>query len=179
MMGMRAQWGEFMKRTLVSLCVLAAGLCVAAPSIADTLAYPNSDDASFVLDYPSNWEVEPGEEVGDYVTLNAPTGAVLQLRTIPGTESAVADATEETVAYLGETFDNVQLGEPQDVKQGAVEGSLLVGSGVDDDGQNVKFAMYYIGLPDGNIAVIWYAVVEGDEEGNAGAVKILNSFRAP
>ena len=168
-----------MNRSIFAACILAAGLFVAAPALADTLAYPTSDDASFVLDYPSSWEVEPGEEVGDYVTLNAPTGAVLQLRTIPGTESAVADATEATVAYLGETFDNVELGEPQDVKQGQVEGSLLIGSGVDDDGQNVAFAIYYIGLPDGNIADIWYAVVEGDKEGHDGAVKILNSFRAP
>lgn len=168
-----------MKRSILAAAVLAAGLAFAAPAIADTLAYPNRDDASFVLDYPSSWEVEPGEEVGDYVTLNAPSGAVLQLRTIPGTESAVADATEETVAYLGDTFDDVELGEPQEVKQGQVEGSLLVGSGVDGEGQNVSFAIYYIGLPDGNIADIWYAVVDGDKAGHDGAVKILNSFRAP
>jgi hypothetical protein len=39
--------------------------------------------------------------------------------------------------------------------------------------------MYFIALPDGNIAEIWYAVVKGDTEGGAGAVKILNSFRTP
>jgi hypothetical protein len=166
-----------MKHVLFGLA-LAAGLLV-APVQAETLAYPSADAPSFIIDHPANWEMEPGEEVGDYVTLNAPTGAVLQLRTIPGTEKAMNAAVQENVDYLGETFSDVQLGEPQELKSGKLEGSVITGSGKDEDDQDVGFAIYFIGLPDGKIAEIWYAVVKGDEAGHKAAVKILDSFRTP
>lgn len=168
-----------MKAWLLALSMGTAGLCIALPAAADTLAYPDSEDASFLIDHPADWEVEPGEALGDYVTLNAPSGAVLQLRTLPGTESAVADAVSESTEYLNDTFSDVELGEPTEIKDGKIEGSMLLGRGLDEDEQEVGFAMYFLGLPDGRIAEIWYAVVKGDQEGHDAAVKILNSFRAP
>lgn len=158
---------------------MTAGLLLGATAKAETLAYPSADNASFIIDHPSSWEMEPGEEVGDYVTLNAPSGAVLQLRTIPGTEKAMDQAVQENVDYLGETFSNVEMGEPQELKHGKLEGSVITGSGKDEDDQDVGFAIYFIALPDGKIAEIWYAVVKGDQEGHKAAVKILDSFRTP
>lgn len=165
-------------RHLFHALLMAAGLLVGTVAGAETLAYPSSDNASFIIDHPSSWEMVPGENVGDYVTLNAPTGAVLQLRTIPGTEKAMDKAVQENVDYLGETFTDVELGEPQELK-GKLEGSVITGSGKDEDDQDVGFAIYFIGLPDGKIAEIWYAVVKGDEAGHKAAVKILDSFRTP
>lgn len=163
---------------LFQALALAAGLLVGSSAGAATLAYPSSDSPSFIIDHPSNWEMEPGENVGDYVTLTSPTGAVLQLRTIPGTEKAMNDAVQENVDYLGETFSNVEMGEPQELK-GKLEGSVITGGGKDADDQDVGFAIYFIGLPDGRIAEIWYAVVKGDQASHKAAVEILNSFRTP
>lgn len=168
-----------MKALLLAASLCAAHLFAMTPAAADTLAYPSSDEARFLLDYPADWEMVPGENEGDYVTLNAPTGAVLQLRTIPGTDSAVDEAVEASAEYLNETFSKVKLGEPQEIEEGGLSASLIRGTGIDGDRQQVAFAMYFIALPDGNIAEIWYAVVKGDTEGGAGAVKILNSFRTP
>jgi hypothetical protein len=168
-----------MKSVFLATSMLAAGLFLAAPAHADTLAYPGPDNASFIIDHPSEWAVEPGENVGDYVTLAAPTGAVLQLRTVPASDDAMEQAIAENVEYLQQTFTEVELGEPQEIEEGGLSGSLILGNGTDKEDQDVGFAMYFIALPDGTIADIWYAVVKGDSEGGDAAVKILNSFRTP
>lgn len=166
-----------MKQLFCALA-LAAGLLIGSSAGAETLAYPSADNPSFIIDHPANWTMEPGEDVGDYVTLTSPNGAVLQLRTIPGTEKAMDQAVQENVDYLGETFSNVEMGEPEELK-GKLEGSIITGSGKDEDDQDVGFAIYFIGLPDGRIAEIWYAVVKGDQASHKAAIDILNSFRTP
>lgn len=168
-----------MKNVFAAAALLLSGLVLAPSAQAETLAYPSSDNASFVVDYPANWEMEPGEEVGDYVTLNAPSGAIIQLRTIKGTEAAVKQAVQDNIDYLGENFDNVELGEPKDLKQGKLEGWVATGSGINEDDDAVGFAMYFLALPDGNVAEIWYAVVKGDQAGHKAALKVLDSFRTP
>ena len=45
--------------------LLLAGSFVAVQAGAGTLGYPSTEDASFLVDLPDGWEVEPGEEVGD------------------------------------------------------------------------------------------------------------------
>lgn len=167
-----------MKSLFLAPLLLAANLFAATPAIAATLAYPGPDNASFMIDHPKDWEVVPGEEVGDYVTLNGPTGVVLQLRTIPGTDSAMEDAITASAEYLNDTFKDVKLDEPKQIDEKGLTALLVTGGGTDTEDQEVGFAMYYIALNDGNIAEIWYAVIKGDEKGHAAAVKILNSFRS-
>lgn len=167
-----------MKSSFFAPLALAVSLFAATPVIAETLAYPGPDNASFLIDHPKSWEVVPGEEVGDYVTLNGPSGVVLQLRTIPGTDSAMEDAITASAEYLNETFQNVKLDEPKQIDEKGLTALLVTGGGTDNEDQEVGFAMYYIALNDGNIAEIWYAVIKGDKEGHDAAVKILNSFRS-
>lgn len=167
-----------MKSLFLAPLVLAVSLFAATPAIAATLAYPGPDNASFMIDHPKDWEVVPGEEVGDYVTLNGPTGVVLQLRTIPGTDSAMEDAITASAEYLNDTFKDVKLDEPKQIDEKGLTALLVTGGGTDTEDQEVGFAMYYIALNDGNIAEIWYAVIKGDKEGHDAAVKILNSFRS-
>ena len=167
-----------MKSLFLAPLLLAVSLFAATPVIAKAVAYPGPDNARFMIDHPGNWEVVPGEEVGDYVTLNGPTGVVLQLRTIPGTDTAMEDAITASAEYLNETFQNVKLDEPKQIDEKGLTALLVTGAGVDNEDQEVGFAMYYIALNDGNIAEIWYAVIKGDKEGHDAAVKILNSFRS-
>ena len=165
-----------MRTTLLAACLFAISAFAPAPTRADTLAYPSPDAASFAVDYPSNWEMEPAAEVGDFVTLTGPTGVVVQIRTVPGTEAALGEAIEAGAEHLGEAFSDVVLDEPQAI-EGEHPGSLVVGHGVNEDGAKVAFAMFYVAIPDGNIAEIWYAVEQGDEAGGKAAEAVLDSFR--
>ena len=56
---------------------------------------------------------------------------------------------------------------------------VVSGAGADSDGEVVAFVMYYIALNDGNIAEIWFSVMQDDKPGLAAAKKVLDSFRTP
>jgi hypothetical protein len=163
---------------LVPILLMAAGLAT-SPADAGTLGYPTTDHASFLVDIPDSWEVTPGEELGDYVHVNSPSGVYLAFRTIPGSESAMDEAIEGSVAYLEEAYKNVSVGEPTDANQKGLEGFYMDGSGKDEDGTAVTFRMAFLALKDGSIGEIWFAAPASDKAGIAAAAKALNSFRAP
>lgn len=166
------------KLALVPLLLLAGSL-VAVQAHAGTMGYPSTDDASFLVDIPAGWEVEPGEEVGDFVHVNSDSGVYLAFRTLPGSESAMEDAIEETVAYLEENYKNVDVGEPVDANQAGLTGFYMDGTGKDADGAGVVFRMAWLALKDGTVGEIWFAAPAKDKAGIAEAAKALNSFRAP
>lgn len=166
-----------MKALLFAASVCAMSFFAATPATAETLGYPGMENASFIIDYPDDWEMAPGESLGDYVSLTSPSGVTLQLRTVPATETAIDEAVAENVKFLEETFTNVQLGDAEEVESGGLSGSLVLGSGIDAEKQAILFAMYFIALPDGKMAEIWYAAFKGDTKGTAAASAILNSFR--
>ncbi len=168
-----------MKSLLVAASLLCCSLTFSGSAQAETLAYPSTDKASFIVDYPDDWEMVPGENVGDYVSLTSPSGVSLQLRTIPGTEKAIDETVAENVKFLEETFTNVELGDAQDIEAGNLSGSLLKGSGTDSEKQAINFAIFLVALPDGTMADIWYAAFKGDNKGGQEAAAILNSFRTP
>jgi hypothetical protein len=168
-----------MKSVLLVPLMFAASLFAAGPIEAKLLAYPGPDNASFLIDHPDDWEIEPGEEVGDYVTLTGPSGVNLQLRTIPGDQSAMDDALAESFKFLEETFSNVEMSDPETIEHRGLTTMTVAGKGVDGDGQETGFVMYYIALNDGNIAEIWFSVLKGDKPGFDAALKVLNSFRTP
>lgn len=167
-----------MKSVLLALA-FAASLVVAPVVRADTMAFPNAENASFLIDYPSDWELTPAEEEGGYATLIGPTGILLMLRTIPGDESAMESAVKASYEYVVENYENVKLDEPKDSVQRGLTGFYGTGSGVDEDMGEVGFAMAWYALNDGTIGEIWYVVPKGDQTGSMVATKILDSFRAP
>lgn len=168
-----------MKSIFLASLALTFSLFAATPAAADTTAYPNATKPSFLIDHPANWEMEPGENVGDYMTLTGPTGVVVQFRTIPGSESAIDDALEETRQYLEETFTDVELGEPESSKHRGLEMFMVSGAGLDKDGEAVGFTIAFLALKDGKIAELWFSVMADDDKGAAAAGKVLDSFRAP
>lgn len=168
-----------MKSLLLVPLLFAASLFAAGPIEAKTLAYPGPDNASFLIDHPADWEVEPGAEVGDYVTLTGPTGVNLQLRTIPGSETAMDDALAESFKFLEETFSNVEMKDPETLDHRGLTTMAVAGKGVDGEGQETGFVMWYVALNDGNIAEIWFSVFRDDKPGFEAAMQVLNSLRTP
>lgn len=168
-----------MKVSLIASLLLAAGLTLAASAHADTLAYPSSDAASFVVDYPASWEMTPGEAVGDYLTLISDGGTTLMLRTVPGTSEEVADAVKESITYVQENYKDVALSDPTDSTQQGLTGFFTAGTATDAEIGAVKIGMAWYTLNDGSIGEIWFVAPKDDAAGIEEASAILSSFRSP
>ena len=168
-----------MKLSFAASLLLAAGLTFAASAHADTLAYPSPDAASFLVDYPSSWEMTPGEAEGDYLTLISEGGTTLMLRTIPGKEDEVLDAVKSSIEYVQENYKNVALSEPTDTVQQGLSGFFTAGTAKDAEIGDVKIAMAWYSLSDGTIGEIWFVGPVDDADGLKQAGGIVDSFRSP
>lgn len=168
-----------MKFSFVASLLLAAGMTLAASAHADTLAYPSPDAASFMVDYPSSWEMTPGEAEGDYLTLISEAGTTLMLRTIPGSEEEVQEAVKSSIEYVNENYKNVALSEPADSEQKGLAGFFTAGTATDSEIGDVKIGMAWYALTDGSIGEIWFVGPVDDAAGLKQAGAILDSFRSP
>jgi hypothetical protein len=168
-----------MKLSFVASLLLAAGLTLAVSAHADTLAYPSPDAASFMVDYPSSWEMTPGEAEGDYLTLMSEGGTTLMLRTVPGSEEEVQQAVKDSIEYVQENYKNVALSEPADSEQRGLSGFFTAGTAKDAEIGNVKIGMAWYALNDGTIGEIWFVGPVDDAAGLKQAGSILESFRSP
>ena len=168
-----------MKLSFVASLLLAAGLTLAASAHADTLAYPSSDAASFMVDYPSSWEMTPADTTGDYLTLMSEGGTTLMLRTVPGSEEEVQQAVKDSIEYVHENYKNVALSEPADSVQQGLSGFFTAGTAKDAEIGNVKIGMAWYALSDGTIGEIWFVGPVDDADGLNEAGAILESFRSP
>jgi hypothetical protein len=168
-----------MKRYTLSSVLLLVGLLTAAVAPAGTLGYPDMDNPSFLVDVPDDWEVTAGDGVGDYGHVNSDSGVYLAFRTLEASEDSMKGAMEETVAYLEENYQEVQLGEPKEDSQAGMPVFIVDGNGKDADGANVVFRMAYVKLKNGGLAEIWFAAFADDAEGIQAAAAALSSFRAP
>ena len=167
------------KRFSLIPLLLLAGLAVASQARATVLGYPSTDHASFLVEVPSDWEIGPGEAEGDYVHVNSPSGVYLAFRTIPGSEDAIQQAIEESVAFLEENYQNVSVGEPVEAKQKGLEGFFMDGTGKDRTARPSPSAWPGWRSNDGHIGEIWFAAPASDKAGIAAAAKALGSFHAP
>lgn len=156
-----------------------AGLLTAGAAGAETVAYPSPEKPSFLVDYPANWEMTPGEGEGDYVTLMSPEGATLMMRTIPGTKESMEQAVKDSYEYLGENYTDLQLSDAADSNHRGLTGFYATGAGKDEEGTQMRFGMAWYALNDKEIGEIWFAAAESDKAGIAAAGKVLESFRAP
>jgi hypothetical protein len=168
-----------MKFSFVASLLLASGLTLAGSAQADTLAYPSPDAASFMVDYPSSWEMTPGEAEGDYLTLMSEGGTTLMLRTLPGSADEVQEAVKGQIEYVQENYKNVALAEPADSTQQGLSGFFTAGTAKDSEIGDVKIAMAWYALNDGTIGEIWFVAPADDAKGLEQAGAILDSFRSP
>lgn len=168
-----------MRHLFVASLLLAAGLSLATSARADTLAYPSPDAASFMVDYPASWEMTPGETAGDYLTLMSDGGTTLMMRTVAGESAEVEKTVKDSIEYVHENYTDVDLSDPTDSTQRGLSGFYTTGTASEKELGNVRIAMAWYALNDGNIGEIWFVAPQDDTDGIDEAGAILDSFRSP
>ncbi len=174
-----------MKNSTPKQLVLAAALTFATAFVikagTQTLYYPTQDDAMFSIVAPSDWKVTAIEEVGDFASLESPNGNILQFRaqkfdTTDEAKKEVEAIFDDTAKFLDETYKEVKLNEPEEIK-GDNPGAALSGVGKDKDGNQYEFLSAMMAIDDTTVAEIWGAVSPDDKEEMEAAKKILGSFK--
>ena len=164
----------------LTLCALLLAVRPVAAAENVSLVYPTTDEPSFVVDVPSDWELTKAEEQGDYFHLDGPTGAVFSMRTIPGSEDALAESMKNCLSNVGEKFDDIELGDAQDWTPSGMTGFYAVGDAKEkSSGKNVRLAFAWCALPNDQIAELWFVTDADDTQGMDQANKIVNSLQAP
>jgi hypothetical protein len=143
------------------------------------LSYPNGEDASFIIHYPSDWKLTQAEEPGDYCHLHGPTGAVFSFRTIDGDKDTLDEAMKNSISMVHEKFKDAEIGDAKDWNPDGMSGFYAVGSGKESDGNEVRIGMGWCDLKDGKIAEWWFVTDMKDSEGMDEANKVANSLEAP
>jgi hypothetical protein len=160
------------------LVALTGVFAVTTVHAGQTIAYPSTDNAYFTVTAPDDWEFVPADEAGGFFNLNGPTGALISFRCVPGTGADVEDAIDETLGFVRETYNNVQVTDPQDTTLDGRPGFLMTGTGVDKaTGGATKFLMAWAVMDNGNIAELWVAFDPNDKKGGSQAATIVGSFK--
>ncbi|MDX2081156.1 MAG: hypothetical protein SFU53_10255 [Terrimicrobiaceae bacterium] len=169
-----------MKLFSLSVAAILALSFQSASAETQTIAYPSTEAASFVIVAPEDWELEPAEEEGQFFDLTGPTGAVFSFRTIEGSEDALKEAIDESFVEIAERFDNVEMGEAQAWTPNGLEGFYATGTGKDkEDGTARRIGVGWAILKDNRLAEFWFVGEATDQEGLSAAEAIANSMQAP
>jgi hypothetical protein len=163
---------------VVALCAFALGQSARCGDL-QKIAYPTADHASFIIDAPNSWKLEPAEEEGDFFQLEGPTGALFSFRTIEGSKKSLDKAIDESVKELNKRFSDMQLGDAQDWKPDGLTGLYAVGTGKAKDGTAVKVGVGWVAVNDGKIAEMWFVADADDAKGMKQAEDIANSLTSP
>ena len=147
-----------------------------------TLYYPQQQGAMFSIEAPSDWTVGKIDEVGDFGSLESPNGAILQFRaqnydSEDAASKEIESIVDSTMTFLEDNYTEINLDDPVDVIAGGQPGTELEGTGMDMDGNPVKFLSAIIVLGPQSLAEIWAAVFpEGNSDLEA-ATAVLDSFK--
>lgn len=166
------------KSVLASFAVLALTL-IAHAGEENLIAYPTTDNPSFLIEVPPDWKLTPAEEAGDYFHLDGPTGAVFSFRTIPGENDALEGAIKETIKDISERFTDVELGDAQDWTPDGLTGFFAAGTGKESDGTKIQIGVAWCVLKDEKIVQLWFVSDADDTKGISAAEKIANSLTSP
>jgi len=165
-----------MKSSFLALLlgVALSALALDPAAAQQRIAYPTADEPIFTITIPDEWELTQAEDLEDYFIVEGPTGALLFFRAIPST---IEESVQESITYLGENFEQLELSEPQEIEMGEFAALVANGTGTDpEEDLACKFGMAWIAYPDGTVAEIWFETLADDAEGSAEAKAILDSF---
>jgi hypothetical protein len=168
-----------MKPHLLAGLLMAACALVSVRADAETYAYPGSKSPRFLIDRPSDWQVEPATEDGDYATLSGPTGVQIQVRTLEGSETAVGEAAQDAVGFLKEHFSKPEIVDTATLEHRGMSMSITEAKGIDAEGHPQRIQMYFAQLDPDTLVEIWYAVRLDDRDGQRAAGEVIDSFRRP
>lgn len=164
--------------SLLAVTALALATSLTARAESQLIAYPTADAAKFIIEIPGDWELEPGENEGDFFHVKGPTGATFAFRTIEGSEDSLAEAIKESLTEINERFTDVQMGDAQDWTPGGLTGFYATGTGKDSEGP-VTIGVAWADLKNGEIAEVWFVGDSNDQSGLKIAENIANSLKAP
>ncbi len=169
-----------MKSTPFLLAALALAFTLTARA-EDTqkIAYPTPDAPSFIIEAPSSWELTPADEDGGYFHLSGPNDATLSFRSLPGSEDALKNAIQDSLARINEKFTDVEMGDAKDWKPSGLTGFYAIGGGKEKDGTAVRIGVAWCELSDGKIVEMWFVANDDDETGIGQAQDIVNSLTSP
>ena len=147
-----------------------------------TLYYPQQQGAMFSIEAPSDWTVGKIDEVGDFGSLESPNGAILQFRaqnydSEDAASKEIESIVDSTMTFLEDNYTEINLDDPVDVIAGGQPGTELEGTGMDMDGNPVKFLSAIIVLGPQSLAEIWAAVFPEISSDLDAATAVLGSFQ--
>lgn len=152
--------------------VLAVLLFAVALNVqAKTVAYPTEADARYQIDVPDTWEVESAEEMGGFVNLSGPSGALISLRILPAAEYTLDELMQEAVEFMQQNYTDVKLSEP--MHDGSMHRNGAVAT---SDGTQMALANSWLVGPD-VIMEIRIAAEPGDGASVDEGMKILGTLR--
>jgi hypothetical protein len=157
------------------LLTLAASQATAAPV---KLFYPDQANADFSIDVPGDWELEQADEEGGFFTVTGPTGAALSFRTIPTRNAEIKAAIKQSVEWVFENYEDVELGDPEDIKQNGMDGFNMTGTATDaSSGESVVIVMGWLGLKPSALAEVLVILDPSDKQGLAAAERVIKTLR--
>lgn len=164
---------------LAAICVLALlGAAVDAAAQPVTLYYPQQRGADFSVVVPGNWDLEQAEEEGGFFTVTGPTGVQLSFRTVETDDDQMDAAIEQSVEWIFENYNDVELDDPEDVVQNGMEGFNMTGTATDkSDGRPYIVVMGWLALKRSHLAEVMIIVSPKDKAGLNAAEKVLKSLR--
>lgn len=155
--------------------VLVAAQATAAPV---KLFYPSQRNADFSIEVPGNWDLEQAEEEGGFFTVTGPTGVQLSFRTIRTRNDDIDAAIEQSVQWVFDNYDDVEMDDPEDIVQNGMKGFNMTGTATDrSTGDPVVIVMAWLALKRTHLAEVMVVVEPDDKRGLAAAERVIESLR--
>lgn len=158
--------------------VAALFLLAAVPSQAAPIYYPDQRNADFSIDVPDNWDLEQADEEGGFFTVTGPTGVQLSFRTIETDDDQIDAAIEQSVEWVFENYDKVEMSDPEDIVQNGMKGFNMTGTARDPQSRDkVVIVMAWLALKRSHLAEVMVIVEPNDKRGLAAAERVIKTLR--
>lgn len=165
----------FRRAAVAVVFLLAVAITVsAAPPV--KLYYPNQRNADFSVEVPQSWDLEQAEEEGGFFTVTGPSGVQLSFRTIEMDEGQIDAAIEQSVQWVFDNFQDVEMGDPEDIIQNGMEGFNMTGTAT-NDGDDVIIVMAWLALKRTHLAEVMVVLDSNDKTGLNAAERVIKSLR--
>ena len=167
-----------MSRNAFAFVVTFFLVAAAAQSQAAPIYYPDQRNADFSIDVPDNWELEQADEEGGFFTVTGPTGVQLSFRTIESDDDQIDAAIEQSVQWVFDNYDDVEMGDPEDIVQNGMTGFNMTGTARDRDSRDkVVIVMAWLALKRSHLAEVLVIVEPNDKRGLAAAERVIKTLR--
>lgn len=164
--------------SLVAICVFAGFLTAEAAAQTVTLYYPNQRNADFSIVVPQSWELDQADEEGGFFTVTGRSGIELSFRTVETDDDTMEAAIEQSVQWIFDNYNDVEMGDPEDIVQNGMKGFSMTGTAKDPDtGRTKVIVMGWLSLKRSHLAEVWIVVDVKDKTGLNAAERVLKSLR--